>query len=209
MIAEELRRRGIVAVIRGSRAEAAAAAGRALADGGITAVEVTFTVPGACEAVAELAAAPELLVGAGTVLTPEQAREAVAAGARYLVAPNLDPAVVDAADALGVPLLPGVLTPTEVAAAMPRCPVLKVFPASFGGPAYLRALRGPFPGLNAVPTGGVSAENLGEWLAAGALAVGAGGDLCPPSAVDAGDLDAIRARARAYARALAQVERRS
>jgi 2-dehydro-3-deoxyphosphogluconate aldolase/(4S)-4-hydroxy-2-oxoglutarate aldolase len=202
MTAGELERRGVVAVVRGGSAEAAAAAARALAEGGVTAVEVTYTVPGAADALRSLAAERDLLVGAGTVLTPEQAREAVAAGARFLVAPNFDEAVVRAAAELGAPLLPGVLTATEVAAAMRACPVVKLFPAGTGGPSHLRALRGPFPGLRAVPTGGVSADNLGEWLAAGAIAVGAGSDLCPAAAVDAFDHDEIRRRARRYRSAL-------
>ncbi len=202
MIVDELRRRRIVAVVRGGSATAAEAAARALADGGVTAIEVTFTVPGACEAIAALASERDLLIGAGTVLTAHDAHAAVAAGARYLIAPNFDPTVADAADALGVPLLPGVLTPTEVAAARRRCSIVKVFPASLGGPGYLRALRGPFPDLLAVPTGGVSVDNAAEWLAAGALAVGAGGDLCPPGSVDAGDTDELRRRARAYVEAV-------
>jgi 2-dehydro-3-deoxyphosphogluconate aldolase/(4S)-4-hydroxy-2-oxoglutarate aldolase len=201
-LAEELRDRGVVAVVRGPSARAAVVAARALARGGITAIELTFTVPSAEEAIAELAGEEGLLVGAGTVLDADQARAAVAAGARYLVAPNLDPAVVEAARELGAPLLPGALTPTEVAAAMRVAPVVKLFPAGLGGPAHLGALRGPFPGLRAVPTGGVSADNLADWLDAGALAVGAGSDLCPAEAVAAGDEDALRARAERYAAAL-------
>jgi 2-dehydro-3-deoxyphosphogluconate aldolase / (4S)-4-hydroxy-2-oxoglutarate aldolase len=199
---DELRRHGVMAVVRGASAEAAAAAATALAEGGVRAIEVAYTVPQAADALRSLAGQHELLLGAGTVLTTAQAREAVAAGARYLVAPNFDPTVADAAASLGVPLLAGVLTPTEVAVAMPRCPVLKLFPANIAGPAYLRALRGPFPALRAVPTGGVRADNIAEWLDAGALAVGAGSDLCPPTVVDAGDLVALRLRAAAYSRAL-------
>ena len=199
----ELEQRGIVAVVRAGSGERAVAAGRALASGGISALEVTFTVPGAAAAIEQLGADAALLVGAGTVLTPGQAREAVRAGARFLVSPHLDPAVLDVADELGVPALPGVFTPSEVAAASRRCSLLKLFPASLGGPGLLRALRGPFPGLAVVPTGGVNAGNLAEWLAAGAIAVGAGSDLCPPAAVEAGDLAALRARAEQYALAFA------
>jgi 2-dehydro-3-deoxyphosphogluconate aldolase/(4S)-4-hydroxy-2-oxoglutarate aldolase len=138
------------------------------------------------------------------VLTPDQAYAAAAAGARFLVAPNYDEQVADAADELGVPLLPGVLTPTEVAAAMRRCPALKLFPSDIGGPDYLRALRGPYPALQVIPTGGVRADNMGEWLAAGALAVGVSGDLCPPERVDAFDEADLRRRARRYLDALAE-----
>jgi 2-dehydro-3-deoxyphosphogluconate aldolase / (4S)-4-hydroxy-2-oxoglutarate aldolase len=204
-LADELRHRRVVAVLRADSAAAAAAAGRALAAGGVSALEVAFTTPDAPAAVRSLARDPDLLVGAGTVLSADQARAAVAAGAAYLVAPNFDPAVADAADALAVPLLAGVLTPTEVARAAGRCPLLKLFPASLGGPAYLRALRGPFPNLAFVPTGGVTAENATEWLAAGALAVGAGGDLCPADAIDAGDAGELSRRAAAYAAAVSGV----
>ena len=98
--------------------------------------------------------------------------------------------------------MPGVLTPTEVAAALRRHPLVKLFPAGLGGPGLLRALRGPFPDLRAIPTGGVTADNLGEWLAAGAVAVGAGSDLCPPELADARDAAEIWRRAERYADAL-------
>jgi 2-dehydro-3-deoxyphosphogluconate aldolase/(4S)-4-hydroxy-2-oxoglutarate aldolase len=199
----ELEQRRIVAVLRAGSAARAVAAGQALAAGGITMLEVTFTVPDATEAIERLAADDSLLIGAGTVLTAAEARAAVRAGARFLVSPHLDHAVLDAAEQLGVPALPGVLTPTEVAAASRRSSVVKLFPASLGGPAFLRALRGPFPDLDFVPTGGVDAGNLADWLAAGALAVGAGSDLCPPADVDRGDLRGLRERAMAYVDACA------
>ena len=199
----ELAGRGIVAVLRASSAERAVAAGRALADGGVTMLEVTFTVPGAVTAIERLAADDRLIVGAGTVLTPDQARGAAQAGARFLVSPHLDHTVLDAADELGVPAIPGVFTPTEVAAAALRCSVMKLFPASIGGPALLTALRRPFPELAVVPTGGVDAGNVGDWLAAGAVAVAAGSDLCPPAIVEGGDLGVLRERARRYVAAFA------
>ena len=151
----ELAERGILAVVRAGSADRAVAAGNALAEGSVTAIEVTFTVPDAVLAIARLAADDSLLVGAGTVLTPDQAAAAVQAGARFVVSPHLDERVLDAAEELGVPALPGVFTPTEVARAMRRCSLVKLFPASLGGPALLSALRGPFPDLAAIPTGGV------------------------------------------------------
>ena len=169
----------------------------------MTAVEVTFTVPDAPGAIAELAAEESLLVGAGTVLTPDQADAAVRAGARFLVSPGLDDEVLDAAERLGVPALPGVFTPTEVARAARRCSLMKLFPASLGGPTLLAALRGPFPDLAFVPTGGVSASTVGEWLAAGAIAVGASGDLCPPDAIEARDTGLLQERAERYVAAVA------
>jgi 2-dehydro-3-deoxyphosphogluconate aldolase/(4S)-4-hydroxy-2-oxoglutarate aldolase len=203
----ELAERGIVAVLRAASAERAVAAARALAEGGVPAIEVTFSVPDAPAAITELAIDESLLIGAGTVLSADQVDAAVRAGARFVVSPNLDDEVLDAAERSGVPALPGVLTPTEVARAARRCSLLKLFPASLGGPALLAALREPFPGVAFVPTGGVTADNLGDWLRAGAVAVGAGGDLCPRTAIDSGDADALRARARRYADAFAELHR--
>ena len=120
-----------------------------------------------------------------------------------MVSPNLDELVLDAAESRGVPALPGVLTPTEVARAARRCSLVKLFPASLGGPALLAALREPFPGLGFVPTGGVTAGGIGDWLRVGAAAVGAGGDLCPREAIDAGDVERC-ARRRGYAAAFAE-----
>ena len=200
----ELADRGILAVLRAGSAERAVAAARALAEGGVTAIEVTFSVPDAAAAIAELATDESLLIGAGTVLRADQVDAVIGAGARFVVSPNFDEQVLDAAAGHGVPALPGVLTPTEVARAAPRCSLVKLFPASLGGPAFLAALREPFPELGFVPTGGVTAVGVGDWLRAGAVAVGAGGDLCPREAIDAGDVDLLRARARRYADAFSE-----
>jgi 2-dehydro-3-deoxyphosphogluconate aldolase / (4S)-4-hydroxy-2-oxoglutarate aldolase len=202
-IAGLLRERGIVAVMRAPSVALAVTASRALGDGGVTAIEVTYTVPGAAEAIAELSRDERLLVGAGTIETEEQAREAVAAGARYLVSPHRCDAAIDVADEAGIPVLPGVFTPTEVVAAAARSRLLKLFPANVGGIGLLKSLRGPFPGLAFVPSGGVTADNLGDWLAAGAVAVSAGGALAPGAAVAAGDADTISESARVWTRALA------
>lgn len=200
---EVLRERGIVAVMRAPAPEQVATAARALADGGVTAIEVTYTVPDAAAAIAALAGDERLLVGAGTIETEAQAREAVAAGARYLVSPHICDAAIEVAAEAGIPAIPGVFTPTEVAAAARRCELLKLFPASLGGIALLKALRAPFPELAFMPSGGVTAENLGAWFAAGAVAVGAGGDLAPPSAVASGDAAELTRRARQWSDALA------
>jgi len=201
----QLAERGILAVLRAGSAKRAVAAARALAEGGVTAIEVTFSVPDAPAAIAELAADEALLVGAGTVLSADQVEAAIGAGARFVVSPNLDEQVLDAAKSGGVPALPGVLTPTEVARAARRCSLMKLFPASLGGPALLAALREPFPDLAFVPTGGIGVGQIGDWLRAGAVAVGAGGDLCPHEAIEAGDTGLLRARARRYADAFAEV----
>jgi len=204
--AERLRAEGLLAVLRAPSAAGAVTAARALAEGGVRCVEVTFTTPDAPAAIRELAADPDLFVGAGTVLDERQAEAAIEAGASFLVSPGLMWPVVDAGEAAGVLTLPGVLTPTEVAQASERVDVLKLFPASVGGPSYLKALLAPFPDLRLIPTGGVSADNLGEWRAAGAFALGAGGDLCPSGLIAAGDFAAVTDRARRYRSALDSME---
>lgn len=200
---DALAARGIVAVMRAPSAEQVVTAAQALADGGVTAIEVTYTVPGAAAAIAALAGDQRLLVGAGTIETEAQAREAVAAGARYLVSPHRCEAAIAVAQEAGLPAIPGVYTPTEVAQAASRCRLLKLFPASVGGVELLKALRAPFPALAFMPSGGVTAGNLGDWLAAGAVAVGGGGDLVPARAVERGDTAELTRRARAWSAALA------
>jgi 2-dehydro-3-deoxyphosphogluconate aldolase/(4S)-4-hydroxy-2-oxoglutarate aldolase len=202
---DEIGRRGIVAVIRAGSADRAVEAAVALAQGGITAVEVSFTTPDAADAISRLSVDPRLLVGAGTVMDHEQARAAVAAGARYLISPHPCEAALEVGDEAGVLVVPGVFTPAEIVAWSPRTPLLKLFPASLGGPGLLRTLRGPFPSQAFMPSGGVLASNVGEWLAAGASVVAAGGDLCPRAAVDAGDHEELARRARAYRQALDEV----
>jgi 2-dehydro-3-deoxyphosphogluconate aldolase / (4S)-4-hydroxy-2-oxoglutarate aldolase len=203
-VAARLAEAGVVAVLRAPSAEGAVRAGVALAAGGIRAVEITFSTPGAAEAVAALREAePSLLVGAGTVTDAHQLQAVAAAGAEFAVSPHTDGQLVAAAREHGLLYLPGALTPTEVVHAAALSPVVKLFPASLGGPGYLKALRAPLPGVQIVPTGGVDASNLGEWLDAGALAVGAGGELCPGALVASGDFGAITERAAGFAAALA------
>ena len=194
---------GVIAVVRAPSAEAAVRTGLALAAGGVSAIEVTFSTPDAPAAIAELRAADAgLLVGAGTVTEPAQLAAVAEAGAEYAVSPHTDRALVDAADRAGLLYLPGALTPTEVVTAAALSPVVKLFPASLGGPGYLKALLAPLRGTRIVPTGGVDAGNLGTWLDAGALAVGAGGELCPGDAIARGDFDVVTERAQAFAAAL-------
>jgi 2-dehydro-3-deoxyphosphogluconate aldolase/(4S)-4-hydroxy-2-oxoglutarate aldolase len=167
---------GVIAVLRAPSRDAALFAVDALVAGGVRAIEVTYStpdVPGVLAALAERHG-DGVTLGAGTLRRPEQATEAVAAGAGFLVAPGLDDALVAAMRATGATTLAGALSPTEVLRAVALgVDAVKVFPGSLGGPAYLRALRAPFPDVPFMPTGGVSAGNVGEWLAAGAFAVGA------------------------------------
>lgn len=154
-----------------------------MAEAGLRAVEVTAGVPGAADVIAKLAASLDgssVLLGAGTVLSPEQAGEFVQAGARFLVSPVLDLAVMDAAARLGVPHVPAGFTPTEVYTAhRAGAPLVKLFPSSQVGPAYLSSLLAPLPDLKIMPTGGLDPESAVAFIRAGAVGVGVGGRLCP------------------------------
>lgn len=189
----------LLAIIRGTGAAAAIATGTALLTGGIRVVEVALTTPGALDAIAAIRAAapPGSLVGAGTVLTPGDVAGAEAAGAQFVVTP----AVVDSigeAVRRGLPVAAGALTPTEAHAAVRMgADAVKLFPASLGGPAYLKALRDPFPDIPFIAVGGVGSADIPGYLAAGAIAVGVGGPLVGDAA-SGGDLDALLARAHAY-----------
>jgi 2-dehydro-3-deoxyphosphogluconate aldolase/(4S)-4-hydroxy-2-oxoglutarate aldolase len=145
----------------------------------------------------------EVLVGAGTVVTPAQAIEASEAGASYLVSPGIDDEVVAAMQGTGLAVMAGSLTPTEVMRGVRLgVDVMKLFPGSLGGPSYLRSLRGPFPDVPFMPTGGVSAANVGDWLAAGAIAVGVGSELASAGDIRSGDFAGVRDKGRAFVAAI-------
>ena len=202
-----LRAATVLAVLRAPSAQAGIRATDALVAGGITGIEITYSTPDAAAVIREIRRrhGDAVYLGAGTVLEPAQAEEAVAAGAEFLVSPGTEADLAGAMLGTGVTVLSGALTPSEVMTAVRLgVHVVKLFPASLGGPAYLKALRGPFPQASFVPTGGVHAGNLAEWLAAGAVAVGAGSDLCPTSALAAGDWETITATARQFAAAAEQ-----
>ena len=175
-----LRAATVIAVLRAPSAEAGIRATDALVAGGITGIEITYSTPDAAAVIREVRRrhGDAVYLGAGTVLEQAQASEAVEAGAEFLVSPGTEPALAAAMLDTGVTVLSGALTPSEVMTALRLgVQVVKLFPASLGGTAYLKALRGPFPQVSFVPTGGVNAGNLAEWLAAGAVAVGVGSDL--------------------------------
>jgi 2-dehydro-3-deoxyphosphogluconate aldolase/(4S)-4-hydroxy-2-oxoglutarate aldolase len=175
----------------------------ALAEGGLRTVELTFTTPGVLEHLAKAARVPGVLLGAGTVLTADQARGAIDAGAKFLVTPGLRGPVAEVAVAAGVPVFLGAFTPTEVAQALDLgSAAVKIFPAGRLGPGYLKDLRGPYPGVALLPSGGVSADNARAFLDAGALAVCAGTSVVPPAVVSAGNWSEITERARVFAAAL-------
>ena len=154
---------------------------RAAIRGGLSLLEITLTTPGALKAIETLAKEEGVVPGAGTVLTPDDARRVADAGGRFALSPVFDPAVVDEAHRLGLLAVPGTSTPSEMLAAHRHgARLVKVFPAAaLGGPAYLRAVRGPLPDIPLVPTNGITADTIAEYVQAGAVAVGVGGDVFP------------------------------
>jgi len=179
---ERIRELGLIAVVRGATAEAAVEVSSALIEVGVLGIEVAFTTPEADRAIQELNEeyGDRILLGAGTVTTTGQVERAVEGGATFLVSPGCDPELLPHMQRTGLAVLPGVLTPSEVMlAGRLGVDAVKLFPGSLGGPSYLKALRGPFPDTSFLPTGGVSAQNVGDWFAAGAFAVGVGGALAP------------------------------
>jgi 2-dehydro-3-deoxyphosphogluconate aldolase / (4S)-4-hydroxy-2-oxoglutarate aldolase len=187
---EEVRARieeiGIVPAIRVSSIEEARFAAAAVSSGGIPIVEITMTVPEACELIQDMVTnVPDMIVGAGTVLDPETARRCLEAGAHFLTSPGLDLSIVELTNKAGVVSMPGALTPSEVTAAW-RAGVdfIKVFPcAQVGGAGYIRALKGPFPNASFVAAGGVTQQTASDLIRAGATALGIGSELIPRDAV--------------------------
>ncbi|MGA2183894.1 MAG: bifunctional 2-keto-4-hydroxyglutarate aldolase/2-keto-3-deoxy-6-phosphogluconate aldolase, partial [Bryobacteraceae bacterium] len=167
---------GLVAVVRASSSDEAARIAEACALGGVGAIEITLTVPGALRVIEDLVArhgAESILVGAGTVLDAETARLAILAGAQFIVSPSLDAATGRLCNRYGIPWMPGAQTVREVIEAMELgADIVKVFPGEVLGPGFIRAVKGPLPQASLMPTGGVTLENAGEWIQAGAVALG-------------------------------------
>lgn len=198
---------GVVAVVRLHSAANLVGAARALARGGVTAIEVTMTTPGALDVVAEARAelGSTTLVGAGTVLRADDARRALAAGASFLVAPTVDPEVIEIAHDAGVPMIGGALTPNEIDRAMYLgADLIKLFPGRVATPGYFADVLGPFPGARLLPTGNVDLETTPAYIAAGAVAVGVGKALVDADAVARGDWELLTERARAFSGAVAR-----
>src|SRR5438552_63605 len=192
---------GIVAVVRSPDSEQLVEACRALADGGVTVVEITMTVPDALQALGRVRAAlgDRVLLGAGTILDAETARAALLAGAEYVVAPTVNLDVIRVCQRYSKLVMPGAFTPTEILTAWEAgADVVKVFPADVLGPAFFKAVRAPLPQLRLMPTGGVDLTTAGDFLRAGACCLGVGGQLVEPRAVAARDFDRIRDLARQY-----------
>ena len=193
---------GLLPVLRAASADEALALAWAIEAGGISAIEVTMTVPGAIQVIEILVreAGDRILIGAGTVLDPETARACMLAGAEFIVSPSLNLKTIEICHRYSVAIIPGALTPTEVVTAWEAgADVVKVFPCSaMGGAKYLKALKAPFPQIELIPTGGVSLSTAAEFLAAGAFALGVGADLVDAKVIAAGTPEIITHNARKY-----------
>jgi 2-dehydro-3-deoxyphosphogluconate aldolase/(4S)-4-hydroxy-2-oxoglutarate aldolase len=204
---ERVRELGLLAVIRGPSPEVTLKMVDALVAGGVYGIEITFTTPQAASVVKVLDEkfSDEILLGMGTLTNPGQVVEAEEAGARFIVSPHLEPALAEKMVASGLGVMIGALTPSEIVQAYSLgSDVVKVFPGSLGGPAYMKALRGPFPDIPMMPTGGVSPDNLVDWFKAGALAVGAGSNLCPTAWALEGRFEDITAQASEFVKTVEQ-----
>jgi 2-dehydro-3-deoxyphosphogluconate aldolase/(4S)-4-hydroxy-2-oxoglutarate aldolase len=204
---QQISSEGVVAVLRGDTPEEVVAMADQAIAGGIKVIEVTMTVPFALRAIEELAkrysstaqdAAKYAIIGVGTALDPETARAAILSGAEFVVGPSLNPKTVELCNRYRVPVMPGCMTIQEIQTALELgVDIVKLFPGNLYSPAMIKAIKGPLPQANIMPTGGVSLSNLGEWIQAGAVAVGIGSDLTS-EAVKTGDFSLIAKKAAQY-----------
>ena len=199
---------GIVAIVRADDAGPARDAAKAIYRGGIRAIEVTMTVPGAVNLLEKLADefGDTMVLGAGTVLDPETARACMLAGAEFFVTPSLNTRTIEICRRYSKTVIPGALTPTEVVTAWDAgADMVKIFPVgNVGGPSYIKALKAPLPQVHMVPTGGVDLSNAADFLKAGASAIGIGSDLVTKKALDSGDYDHIEKTAKQFLEAVEQ-----
>ena len=200
---------GTVAMIRISDRKQVVPIFDALKDGGVKCIEITMSTPNAIEAIAEVSkmVSEDMMLGVGTVLDPETARAAILAGAEFVVAPTTNFDVIRLCQRYDKIVVPGAYTPTEILAAWEAgADMVKVFPAGVGGPGYIKAIGGPLPQIELVPTGGVSVENAAEFIQAGAIAVGIGGKLVDKQAIAEGKFEIIREKARKLIASIAAVK---
>ena len=198
---------GLLAVLRGPSEALTVKMVEALVAGGVMGIEVTYSTPNAPAVVKELhdRYGDQIVLGMGTLTKVEHAQQAVDVGASFLVSPHTDDELAAAMTATGLATMMGATTPSEVFHARKLgSDVVKLFPGSLGGPAYMKAIRDPLPDIPMMPTGGVRIDNIAEWFAAGAVAVGAGGSLCPRAFAEAGEFDKITDLARQYMDAVRQ-----
>lgn len=194
---------GVVSVVRADSPEKAIKIVDAVVAGGIKSIELTYSVPMANRVISKLVEkykASEVIIGAGTVLEPASARLAIIAGAQFIVSPSFDKEVAKICNLYQIPYIPGVLTPREVGEALKYgSEIIKLFPGDIASPAMIKDLKGPFPYINIMPSGGVSAENVGEWFKAGAIAVSAGGGVTRPAEHD--DYEGVKKNAEQFMKA--------
>lgn len=203
---EIIRSTGIVAIMRANSPVQLIAAADAIREGGVRAIEVTMTTPGALDVIARARArfGNEIVFGAGTVIDAATARMAIVAGAEFVVAPTVDVETIALCSSYGVPVIPGAFSPTEaVTAQRAGADMVKLFPAGVGGPAMLAAILAPLPQLQLIPVGGVNLSNASEYISRGAAALGVGGSLVDQRLLDAGDMQELTRRASAFVQAVA------
>jgi len=208
-VLERLHAKVVIAILRAPTVDTALRAVEALVRGGVSAIEITYSTPDVALVLRRLVDlyGDDVVLGAGTVTEPGQVGESADAGAQFLVSPGYDDDVVAAMQRTDLAMLIGAFAPSEaMRVSRVGADAIKLFLASLGGPEYLRAIRGPFPYLKVVPTGGITVANISEWLGAGALAVGASGSLCPVSSFAENDYDLIHRNALAFTEAAATYE---
>ena len=203
--AQWIEQTGLIAIVRLDSSAELIDAARAIAAGGVSIIEFTLTTPGALQTIEESSRelGGQVLIGAGTVLDAETARAAILAGAEFVVAPTLNPEVIQMCRRYGKVVIPGAYTPTEILHAWELgADFVKVFPAEVGGPAYIKAVRAPLPQVKMIPVGGVSLETAGAFIRAGAVALGVGSNLVNKKAVAERRFDQLTATAKALSQAV-------
>lgn len=200
MVLQKIMESGLVAVVRAENSEQAIKIADACVKGGVAAIEITFTVPGAVDVIKDLAntyKSGEIIIGAGTVLDSETARAAILAGAQYVVSPSLNVETVKLCNRYQIPIMAGAMTIKEIVEAMEAgADIVKIFPGESMGATFVKAVKGPLPQAPMMPTGGVSLDNVAEWIKAGCVAVGAGGSLT--GGAKKGDYAAITETAKQF-----------
>ncbi len=205
---QAIKNTGIVPVIRAKSSDEAIKITEAVKEGGIKVLEITMTVPGAISVIKELSDKyrddPEITIGAGSILDGETARNAILAGAEFIVGPSLNQEMIEVANRYQKVVIPGAMTPTEVVKSMEAgADVVKIFPAALFGPKIIKAIKGPIPQARLLPTGGVSHDNVKEWFKAGSFAVGAGSAIV--KGAEEGDFDQVRDNAARFVELIAEV----
>ncbi|MGH1364073.1 MAG: bifunctional 4-hydroxy-2-oxoglutarate aldolase/2-dehydro-3-deoxy-phosphogluconate aldolase [Calditrichia bacterium] len=198
-IVASIEQRGAVAVVRMNDSSQLLAVAEAICEGGVSVLEITMTTPNALQVIEQLATrkTSDFIVGVGSVLNPNTAKAAIDAGAQFVVSPIFKPEVVRICDRMNTPVMPGAFTPTEIQIAHEEgADVVKVFPANIVGMAFFKGVLAPMPHLKLMPTGGVTLDNAGDWLKAGACAVGVGSALMDKKAIDSGDYEKLKDNAR-------------